>query len=94
MQDLPETRIKEYAAQFRISNEAEVFTDPDLAITAERFLENDLNLSETSRTLFLHRNTLMYRLDKIKRITGLDLKDFSDAVTFRVISILYKLIKL
>lgn len=94
LQDLPETRIKEYAAQFRISNAAEVFTDPDLAITAERFLENDLNLSETSRTLFLHRNTLMYRLDKIKRITGLDLKDFSDAVTFRVISILYKLIKL
>ena len=94
LQDLPEARIKEYTAQFRISNAAEVFTDPDLANTAEQFLENDLNISETSRALFLHRNTLMYRLDKIKRITGLDLKDFSDAVTFRVISILYKLLKL
>ena len=94
LQDLPEARIKEYAAQFRISNAAEVFTDPELAGTAEQFLENDLNISETSRALFLHRNTLMYRLEKIKRITGLDLKNFSDAVTFRVISILYKLLKL
>ncbi len=94
LQDLPEARIKEYTAQFRISNAAEVFSDPDLANTAEQFLENDLNTSETSRALFLHRNTLMYRLDKIKRITGLDLKNFSDAVTFRVISILYKLLKL
>ncbi|MDE6412105.1 MAG: helix-turn-helix domain-containing protein [Clostridia bacterium] len=94
LEDLPEARIKDYMAQFRISNAAEVFSDPDLVTTAEQFLENDLNISETSRALFLHRNTLMYRLDKIKRITGLDLKDFSDAVTFRVISILYKLLKL
>lgn len=94
LQDLPEARLKEYMAQFRISNAAEVFSDPDLAITAQEFLENDLNVSETSRALFLHRNTLMYRLDKIKRITGIDLKNFSDAVTFRVISILYKLLKL
>lgn len=94
LEDLPQVKIKEYMAQFRISNAAEVFSDPDLISTAEQFLENDLNISETSRALFLHRNTLMYRLDKIKRITGLDLKDFSDAVTFRVISILYKLLKL
>ena len=93
LQDLPETRIKEYMTQFRVSLAQEVFSDHDLASTAEQFLENNLNISETSRALFLHRNTLMYRLDKIKRITGLDLKNFSDAVTFRVISILYKLLK-
>lgn len=94
IEDLPEARLKEYLTQFGVSNTAEVFSDPDLASTAEEFLENSLNVSETSRSLFLHRNTLMYRLDKIKRITGLDLKDFSDAVTFRVISILYRLLKL
>ncbi len=94
LEDLPEARLKEHMAQFRMSNTAEVFADAELYGTAEQFLENDLNVSETSRALFLHRNTLMYRLDKIKRITGLDLKNFSDAVTFRVISILYKLLKL
>lgn len=94
LEDLPEAKLKEYMTQFRVSNTAEVFADSDLVSTAEEFLENNLNLSETSRALFLHRNTLMYRLDKIKRITGLDLKNFSDAVTFRVISILYKLLKL
>ena len=94
LEDLSEARIKEYMAQFRVGGAEEVFSDPDLASTAEQFLENNLNVSETSRALFAHRNTLMYRLDKIKRITGLDLKNFSDAVTFRVISILYKLLKL
>lgn len=94
MRDLPEARIKEYMAQFRVSNTEKVFSDPDLATTAKGFLENSLNVSETSRALFLHRNTLTYRLDKIKRITGLDLKNFSDAVTFRVISILDRLLKL
>ena len=93
MEDLSEARIREYMAQFRVGGAEEVFADPDLASTAEQFLENNLNVSETSRALFAHRNTLMYRLDKIKRITGLDLKNFSDAVTFRVISILYKLLK-
>ena len=94
LEDLSEARIKEYMTQFNVKSVEEVFLDSDLAGTAEQFLENNLNLSETSRALFLHRNTLMYRLDKIKRITGLDLKNFSDAVTFRVISILYKLLKL
>jgi len=50
-----------------------------------------LNLSETSRSLFMHRNTLAYRIDKIEQATGLDIRKFSDAVTFRVMTILYKL---
>ena len=93
LQDLPEVRLKEYVTQFRVKSVAEVFSDDDLAATAEQFLENNLNISETSRALFLHRNTLHLRLEKIKRITGLDLRNFSDAVTFRVISILNKLLK-
>ena len=60
--------------------------------TAEEFLERSLNVSETSRTLYMHRNTLMYRLDKIERVTGLNLRKFSDAVTFRLIPILNKLV--
>ena len=94
LEDLPEARIREYMTQFRVKSVEQVLSDSDLASTAEQFLENNLNVSETSRASFVHRNTLMYRLDKIRRITGLDLKNFSDAVTFRVISILYKLLKL
>ena len=60
--------------------------------TAEEFLDNSLNVSETSRNLFMHRNTLMYRLDKIERMTGLNLRKFSDAVTFRIITILNRLV--
>ena len=48
------------------------------------FFENNLNISETSRKLFVHRNTLVYRLEKIKKITGLDLREFDDAIVFKV----------
>ncbi|MDE5897076.1 MAG: helix-turn-helix domain-containing protein, partial [Clostridia bacterium] len=65
----------------------------EMSGTAEAFLECSLNLSETSRNLFLHRNTLTYRLDKIERVTGLNIRKFSDAVTFRVITILYRLLQ-
>jgi len=94
LEDVPENRLKEYMAQFGVDNASEVFDDPDMVNTAEEFLANSLNVSEASRNLFMHRNTLMYRLDKIERITGLDIRNFSDAVTFRVISVLYKLLKL
>ena len=93
LEDLPESKLKEYMEQFRITGAKEVFSDEEMIGTAEEFLENSLNLSETSRNLFMHRNTLMYRLDKIERLTGLNIRKFSDAVTFRVISILYKLLQ-
>ncbi len=93
LENLSENRLKEYADQFGIGNTDEIFGDADMVATAEAFLENSLNVSETSRCLFIHRNTLMYRLDKIERETGLDIRNFSDAVTFRVLSILYKLQK-
>ena len=92
LEDLPKDRLKEYMEQFYVESADEVFEDKDMMETAERFLENSLNISETSRDLFMHRNTLMYRLDKIERITGLNIRKFSDAVTFRVITILYKLL--
>ena len=58
--------------------------DRDILNTVQCFFENNLNVSETSRKMFLHRNTLVYRLDKIKKITGLDLREFDDAITFKV----------
>ena len=58
--------------------------DEDTLETIHRFFENNLNVSETSRKLYVHRNTLVYRLEKIKKITGLDLREFDHAIVFKV----------
>ena len=58
--------------------------DQETLFTIQRFFENNLNVSETSRRLFVHRNTLVYRLEKIKKLTGLDLREFEDAIVFKV----------
>ena len=54
--------------------------------TIDAFFRNDLNLSTTAREMFIHRNTLIYRLDKIRKVTGYDLRHFRDAVAFRLLS--------
>ncbi|MBR6741795.1 MAG: helix-turn-helix domain-containing protein, partial [Clostridia bacterium] len=58
--------------------------DQETLFTIQRFFENNLNVSETSRKLFVHRNTLVYRLEKIKKITGLDLREFDHAIIFKI----------
>ena len=58
--------------------------DQETLFTINKFFENNLNMSKTSRRLFLHRNTLVYRLDKIKKQTGLDLREFDHAIVFKV----------
>lgn len=58
--------------------------DQETLFTIQSFFENNLNVSETSRGLFVHRNTLVYRLEKIRKITGLDLREFDDAIVFKV----------
>ena len=58
--------------------------DDETIITIQKFFENNLNVSEASRKLFVHRNTLVYRLDKIYKLTGLDLRKFDDAIIFKV----------
>jgi len=58
--------------------------DSETLLTIDKFFENSLNGSETSRQLFVHRNTLVYRLDKVEKITGLDLRNFEDAVLFKL----------
>ncbi len=58
--------------------------DRETLFTIQKFFENNLNVSETSRKLFVHRNTLVYRLEKIKKLTGLDLREFDHAIVFKV----------
>ena len=58
--------------------------DEETLTTISKFFENSLNVSETSRQLFIHRNTLVYRLDKLQKSTGLDLRVFEDAITFKI----------
>ena len=58
--------------------------DQETLFTINKFFENNLNVSETSRRLFVHRNTLVYRLEKIKKLTGLDLRQFDHAIVFKV----------
>ena len=93
LEDLPKYKLNEYLELLMDSAAREIFSDPEMTDTAEEFLENSLNASETSRKLYLHRNTLTYRLDKIERATGLNIRKFSDAVVFRMITILSRLIR-
>ena len=62
----------------------------EMLYTIEMFFKKDLNLSDTARQLYIHRNTLVYRLDKVQRQTGLDLRKFDDAVTFKILMELKK----
>ena len=67
--------------------------DEETITTIKKFFENSLNVSETSRQLFIHRNTLVYRLDKIQKNTGLDLRIFEDAITFKIALMVVKYMK-
>lgn len=93
LEDLPKYKLNEHLETLMDSGAKEIFNDQEMITTAEEFLENSLNTSETSRKLYLHRNTLIYRLDKIEKATGLDIRKFADALTFRLITIIARLIK-
>jgi carbohydrate diacid regulator len=93
LEDVPESRLREYLSEISDERFKEVFEDEEMLATAEAFLQCSLNVSETSRRLYLHRNTLLYRLDKIEKATGLNIRLFSGAVSFRVLTVLYKLLK-
>jgi carbohydrate diacid regulator len=67
--------------------------DEETLTTIKKFFENSLNVSETSRQLYIHRNTLVYRLDKLQKITGLDLRVFEDAITFKIALMVVKYMK-
>ena len=67
--------------------------DDEILTTINKFFENSLNVSETSRQLYIHRNTLVYRLDKLQKSTGLDLRVFEDAITFKIALMVVKYMK-
>jgi carbohydrate diacid regulator len=58
--------------------------DDEMLTTVQKFFDNNLNVSETSRQLYVHRNTLVYRIEKLHQATGLDVRKFDDALTFKI----------
>lgn len=70
-----------------------IFGDGGMMQTIEVFLQNGMNISRTAKILYMHRNTLIYKLNSIRRLTGLDLRDFNMAVTFKILHTLYTLNK-
>jgi hypothetical protein len=62
----------------------EVLDDEEAMSTISKFFDNNLNISETARQLYVHRNTLVYRLERIEKEIGLDIRKFDDAMTFRI----------
>ncbi len=80
---LPTTLCQMFLSEVFKDNSLEQL-DSETLMTIQKFFENNLNVSETSRNLFVHRNTLVYRLEKIKKITGLDLREFDHAIIFKV----------
>ncbi len=80
---LPTTLCEIYLSEVFKKNTIDSL-DQETLFTINKFFENNLNVSETSRKLFVHRNTLVYRLEKIKKLTGLDLREFDHAIVFKV----------
>ena len=80
---LPVTLCEMFLSEAFKKNPIEALDD-DTLDTINKFFENNLNVSETARKLYVHRNTLVYRLEKVKKITGLDLREFEDAILFKV----------
>ncbi|MBR5439927.1 MAG: helix-turn-helix domain-containing protein [Clostridia bacterium] len=90
-EDLPTGKIQEFLSMLLEPSAVEILKDEEIMTTAEAFLNNDLNVSETARALYVHRNTLIYRIEKIKKITGMDIRTFNDALAFKIISVLAKI---
>ncbi|MNZ87197.1 Leucine-rich protein [compost metagenome] len=88
---IPEAQRSKYLEQSL--KRADLFVESELLNTIETFFALDCNVSETAKKLYIHRNTLLYRLDKLKQETGLDVRQFRDAVLVKIIMLLYKVTK-
>ncbi len=89
---LPMPLCKMFIGEIFGENTPDDFDEETIA-TINKFFENSLNVSETSRQLYIHRNTLVYRLDKLEKSTGLDLRVFDDAITFKIALMVVKYMK-
>lgn len=85
-EDARQRYFDDYGSAFK-----DLVHDEELIQTAIRFFENDLNITETSRQLYVHRNTLIYRLNKIEKLAGLDLRSFDDAIQFFMLMLIWRL---
>lgn len=81
---LPENLCRIFIQEIFGSEEIPEDIDEEILFTVQKFFENNLNISETSRKLFVHRNTLVYRIEKVQKVTGLDMRVFEDALTFNI----------
>ncbi|MFE4714714.1 MULTISPECIES: PucR family transcriptional regulator [unclassified Paenibacillus] len=88
---IPDTRRRKLLGQ--IGDYSSVLSDKEMLLTLETFFEMDCNVSETAKKLYIHRNTLLYRLDKIKQETGADVRSFGDAAIVKLTMLLYKVTK-
>lgn len=88
---LPASTVQKFKNEYIDNDLAQVLSDETLIETAEVFMSESLNVSETARAMYVHRNTLMYRLDKIEKETGLNIRNFIDAVTFRILELVNKI---
>ena len=88
-----ETNYESYKRVIDHANIQMILNDEELMSTIFAFFENSLNTSITSSKTFMHRNTLIYRLDKIQKLIGLDIREFNDAVVFENLLIFYEMIK-
>ena len=86
---LPKSVREMLTSGFEMKNFAKIFEDQSMMQTVKVYLDSGMNISETARRLYMHRNTLMYRLNSIKKNTGLNLSNFLDAVTFELLHYLY-----
>jgi len=87
LHEIPLHLCEQYSKSLFIKEYKKLLSE-EMLVTIDKFFENSLNLSETARQLFIHRNTLVYRLDKIQKVMGLDLRNFHDAVTFKIMMML------
>lgn len=91
VQTLSKSQREKLMSGYDVKNFAKIFEDKEMMRTADAFLINGMNVSRAARQLFMHRNTLIYRLNGIRRITGLDLRNFDMAMTFKILHVLYKM---
>ena len=90
---VPLNKLEDYLEIISIPSLQAIFKDEELMATVKAFFENNLNLSATSKSAFMHRNTLIYRLEKIKRETGLNLKNFEEARIFKNIILINEVLQ-
>ena len=90
IEKLDKNYVDELKTKYLTDEIVKIIKDEEFLSTINAFFENDLNLSKTSTKAFMHRNTLVYRLNKIKKISGLDLRNFEDATTFKTLICIYE----